>query len=144
MGEEPGIRPPSVVPGEGEARPAAHGWAGWVVFAGVLLILFGLGHVLQGLAALVTGEGGELLGSSAVSGWTLVVLGIAGGLVGLGLLAGATVARALAVLLALISAVVNLASVPDSPGAVVIVAVDVVVVYAVTVHGSELRAPSYR
>ena len=143
MAHETGGDAPAVVPGDDSARPAAHGWAGWVVFAGVLLILLGFAHVLDGLAALVDDGGGPALVPSSVRGWTSVVLGLTGGLVGLGLLAGALVARLLAVVLALISAVVNLASVGSSPGAALLVAVDVVVVYAITVHGGELRAVPY-
>src|SRR3954465_4878281 len=86
---EPPNGPPPVVPGEGDARPAAHGWAGWVVFAGVMLILLGAGHVLEGLAALAgRGGGGVLLVSSTTWGWVSTLLGLTAGLVGLGLLAG--------------------------------------------------------
>ena len=47
--------------------------------------------------------------------------------------------------LALVSAVANLASTGAFPvGSAVVVAVDVVVVFAITVHGGELRSPSYR
>src|SRR3954449_9211595 len=107
--QEPPSGLPAVVPGEGDARPAAHGWAGWVVFAGVMLILLGAGHVIEGLAALARGGGGGvllgaghvieglaalargggggvLLVSSTTWGWTSIVLGIIGALVGLGLL----------------------------------------------------------
>ena len=145
MSHEPRSGPPAVVPGEGDARPAAHGWAGWVVFAGVMLILLGAGHVIEGLAALARGGGGGvLLVSSTTWGWTSIVLGIIGALVGLGLLAGAPVARVLGVLLALVSAVTTLASLRGSPGGVVVVALDVAVVFAITVHGGELRSPTYR
>ena len=145
MGPDRGSGFPAVVPGEGDARPAAHGWAGWVVFAGVLLVLLGAGHVVVGLTALAGHRGGgALLVSSTAWGWAAVGLGLLAGLVGLGLLAGSPLARVLGVLLALVSAVVNLASLRGSPGAVVLVAVDVVVVYAITVHGGELRAPVRR
>jgi hypothetical protein len=142
------VTPPPVVPGEGDARPAAHGWAGWVVVAGVLLILLGAGHVLTGVAALAGhGGGGGLIASPTAWGWTWVVLGSLIGLVGLGVLAGAVLARILGVLLALGSAVLDLASVDGSPGAVLHVVVDVivvvVVVYALALHGGELRAVPY-
>src|SRR3954463_11043325 len=92
--QEPPSGLPAVVPGEGTARPAAHGWAGWVVFAGVLLILLGAGHVIEGLVALAGHRGGGvLLVSPTAWGWTSVALGCLGALVGLGLLAGAPVAR---------------------------------------------------
>src|SRR3954453_18626473 len=100
--EEPPSGLPAVVPGEGDARPAAHGWAGWVVFAGVGLILLGAGHVLEGGAALAGHRGGgALLVSATAWGWTSVVLGCLAGLAGLGLLAGAPVARVRGVGLAL-------------------------------------------
>jgi hypothetical protein len=117
------------------------------VFAGVVLILLGAGHVLRGVAALARGSapGGLLVADPAAWGWAHVGLGLAAGLVGLGLLAGAPAARLVAVLVALLSAVATLASVGDSPArSLVAVALDVIVVYAVTVHGGQLRAPSYR
>jgi hypothetical protein len=145
VSHEPRSGLPAVVPGEGDARPAAHGWAGWVVFAGVVLILVGAGHVIEGLVALARGKGGGvLLVSSTTWGWASIVLGVIGGLAGLGLLAGAPVARVVGVLLAVVSAVTNLASLRGSPGGVVVVALDVVVVYAITVHGGELRSTAYR
>jgi hypothetical protein len=76
-----------------------------------------------------------------------VVLGFLIGLVGLGVLAGAMLARVLGVLFALGSAVLDLASVGGSPGEVLLVVVDVVVVvvvvYALARHGGELRAVPY-
>jgi hypothetical protein len=147
MRQDPTTSPPAVVPGEGAARPAAHGWAGWVVFAGVMLILLGGFHVIEGLVALGGGgaDGHLLVTDPAVWGWGHVALGFVAALVGLGLLAGAAVARVLGVVLALLSAVANLASTGAFPiGSAVVVAVDVVVVFAITVHGGELRSPSYR
>ena len=32
------------------------GWAGWVVFGGVMLILIGIVHVVQGIVALVNDD----------------------------------------------------------------------------------------
>src|SRR3954454_24278894 len=125
---EPPSGVPAVVPGEGDARPAAHGWAGWVVFAGVMLILLGAGHVIEGLVALARGEGGGvLLVSSTTWGWVSIVLGVIGGFAGLGLLAGDPVPRVVGVLLAVVSSVTNLAALGGSPGGVVVVALDVVV-----------------
>ena len=147
MPQDPTTSPPGVVPGEGAARPAAHGWAGWVVFAGVMLVLLGGFHVVEGLVALAGGgaDGRLLVTDPAVWGWGHVTLGVLAALVGLGLLAGAAVARVLGVVLALLSAVANLASAGAFPvGSAVVIAVDVVVVYAITVHGGELRSPSYR
>jgi hypothetical protein len=112
-----------------------------------MLVLLGGLHVVEGLAALAgVGAGGhQLVADPAVRGWGHLALGVVAGLVGLGLLAGAAVARVLGVVLALVSAVANLASTGGSAvGSAVLVAVDVLVIYAITVHGGELRSPSYR
>jgi hypothetical protein len=147
MRQDRTANPPPVVPGEGPDRPAAHGWTSWVLFAGVMLILLGGFHVIQGLVALGGGaaDGHVLVTDPVIRGWGHVALGVVAALVGLGLLAGAAVARVLGVVLALISAVANLASTGAFPvGSAVLIAVDLVVVYAITVHGGELRSPSYR
>jgi hypothetical protein len=136
----------AVVPDAVGGRPAASGWSSWVMFAGVLLILLGGFHALEGIAAL-SGRGtagGALVDDATVSGWLHLVLGVVGALIGLGLLAGNAAARVGAVVLAALSAVGNLTLVSASPvGALLLVAVDVLVIYAVIVHGGDLRSPSY-
>ena len=129
-----------------DGLPAARGWAGWVVFAGVLLILLAVFHVVEAVVALSgRADDAALVGvDPMVWGWAQVVLGLFLGLVGLGLLAGRPVARVLGVVVAGVSAVANLGFTAASPGgSVIIIAVDVLVIYAITVHGGELRAPSY-
>jgi hypothetical protein len=129
-----------------EGLPAARGWAGWVMFAGLLVILLGAFHVVEGLVALLRGTGTAhalVLSDATAWGWVHVALGLVAFLVGVGLLAGRPVARVLGVGLALVSAVVNLAFDRAFPvGAAIVVVLDVVTVYAITVHGGELRAPS--
>jgi hypothetical protein len=62
---------------------------------------------------------------------------------GAGLLAGNTAARILAVALAGLSAILNLAFIEATPvWSVIVIAIDVLVIYAVTVHGRELRPSS--
>jgi len=77
-------------------------------------------------------------------GWTHVVLGLVAGLVGVGLLAGSTVARVIGVVVAVLNAVVNLVFMPAYPlWSVLVITLDVIVIYAITVHGGELKAESY-
>ena len=59
---------------------------------------------------------------------------------GVGLLTGATWARVLGVVVAMVSAIVNLGFLAASPGwALIMITLDVLVIYAVTVHGREIR-----
>ena len=127
------------------------GWAGWVVFGGVMLILIGIIHLIQGIVALVNDDyylvtrDGLVLNLDFTSwGWTHLVLGVLIGLVGVGLLAGNTAARVAGVVLAVLSAVVNLVFIAAYPAwSVVIIALDVIVIYAIVVHGRELQASPY-
>lgn len=131
--------------------PAATGWAGWVVFAGVLMILLGAFHAIEGVVALLRDEvylvrpGGLVVHVSYTTwGWLHLVLGIVAALTGLGLLAGNIVARIVGVGIAVLSAIVNLAFVSAQPvWSVVVIALDVVIIYAITVHGRELNSPTY-
>ena len=59
-----------------------------------------------------------------------------------GLVFGSTVARLAGVLLAGLSALVNLAFLPAAPfAAAMIIALDVFLIYAITVHGGEPKQP---
>ena len=126
------------------------GWTGWVVFAGVLLILVGLFQVLEGFVALfkddfyaVGPDGLAVNIDYTVWGVVHLLVGTLACLIGIGLLAGNMVARGAAVLLAGFSAVANLLFLTAYPAwALIVIAVDVVVIYAVVVHGAELESPS--
>jgi hypothetical protein len=149
------------VPQGGRASPAtsyvtsgpaaATGWAGWVVFGGVMLILMGAFQAIEGLVALFD-QGYYLVGRTGLVvrvdyttwGWTHLIIGIVAALAGLGLLAGNALARVVGVVIAMVSAIVNLAFAAASPvWSIIVIAVDVVVIYAIIVHGRELKSPTY-
>ncbi|MGY1725703.1 hypothetical protein ACI79J_01900 [Geodermatophilus sp. SYSU D01062] len=129
-----------------DERPT--GWASWILFAGVLLVLNGLFAVMEGVTALVSEEfyvvRPEALfvdADYAVWGWVHVVLGVVGIAVGAGLMRGNRVARVVAVALAGLSALVHVLFLPAYPfWSVLVIAFDVVVIYAVTVHGREVAS----
>jgi hypothetical protein len=126
-------------------------WAGWVVFGGVMLIMLGIIHVMQGIVALVNDDyylvtnQGLLVDLDFTSwGWIHLGIGILVALVGVGLLAGNTAARFLGVGLAVLSALVNLAFIAAYPvWSVIVIAIDVIVIYAIVVHGRELKSSAY-
>jgi hypothetical protein len=74
-------------------------------------------------------------------GWTHIIGGVVLGLVGACLMAGQMWARVVAVIIATISAFINIAFLPAYPiWSAIMIALDVVVIWAVTMHGSEVKS----
>jgi hypothetical protein len=130
----------------GSDRPVT-AWSGWAAFAGIMLVMLGCFQAIEGLVAVfddgfyrVT-SGGLLVNVDYTAwGWTHLLLGLLIAVSGLGVLSGNVAARAVAVVLAGISALVNLAFIEAYPvWSVIVITVDVLVIYALTVHGGELR-----
>ncbi len=118
---------------------------GAVAFAGVLLIMVGLFHALQGLVALFSddiyarGENYVFHFSFTTWGWIHLLLGILTAAAGAGLFFGKTWARTLAVIAAAVSMVGSFAWLPHYPiWGIVIIALDVFVMWAAIVHGRAL------
>jgi hypothetical protein len=78
--------------------------------------------------------------SFTVLGWTQIGLGLVAYVIGVGLLRGVMVARVAGVLLAAASAIVHLAAIAAHPlWSTVIIVFNVVVIYAIVVHGREMK-----
>jgi hypothetical protein len=129
----------------GDTRTA---WAGWVAFGGVMLIMVGAFQIIQGLVALFD-DGFYLVGSNGLVvdvnyntwGWIHTVIGVVAVLAGVGLLAGNMVARVVGIVFAFLSALVNLAFISAYPvWSAIMITLDVIVIYAIIVHGRELKA----
>jgi hypothetical protein len=125
-------------------------WTGWVVFASFMMIMVGSFQVIEGLVALfddgfyrVT-EGGLVVNVDYnVWGWTHLLLGVLLIATGVGVLAGNILARTVAVALAGLSALVNMLFIEAYPiWSILIITVDVLVIYALIVHGRELHDSS--
>ena len=125
------------------------GWVGWAVFGGIILIIVGVFNALYGLTAIIgpdsayfaNAESGNiwLLDVSAWGWWHLIV-GIALILVGVFVTRGATWARTIAVIIASLNAISQLATLPYQPLlALAIIGLDLLIIYALVVHGRELR-----
>src|SRR3954454_11633269 len=127
--------------------PDPTGWTGWVVFASFIMIMLGVFQAIEGLVAIfdegfyaVTEKGLVVNVDYSVWGWVHLILGALVLIAGVGVLTGNVAARAIGVVLAGISAVVNLAFIAASPvWSRIVIAIDVLVIYALTVHGRELR-----
>ena len=129
-------------------RVTPTGWAGWVQFAGVILLVSGIFSAIQGLVALIgpntyyaVVDGDLFLFDVTGWGWWNLVIGALLILSGIALFAGATWARVVAVILAILSAIVQLLLVPVQPWwSFIVIAIDVLIIYALIAHGHELRA----
>jgi hypothetical protein len=137
---EAGIRSPR--PGE---RPSA--WAGWVVFAGVMLAVVGLFKALEGLTALFDEDffivrSADLVVSIdyTVWGWVHLLLGVVSMVAAYLLLRGNMVGRVLATVIATVNALVAFTFLPAYPWwGMLVIAFNVLVIYAILTHGSELK-----
>ena len=122
-------------------------WVGWIAFAGWMMILLGIFHFLEGLLALFRDDY-FLVGSDGLTvhidyttwGWIHVIGAVVLMAAGLGLLSGKMWARSVTVVVAMVSAVVNIGFLSAYPiWSTLMIAFDVIVIWAVTVHGAELR-----
>ncbi|NUU19682.1 hypothetical protein HP550_20765 [Cellulomonas humilata] len=118
---------------------------GVTVFAATMLMVTGAFQVMQGLVAIFDDTfyvvGQEWIFSFDVTtwGWIHTIVGVVVVLAGIFVLGGAVWARTVGVIVACVSAVVTFAWLPYYPvWSVVIIAIDVLVVWALTVHGRDV------
>ena len=123
------------------------GWVGWILFAAVIMVLVGAFHVIQGLVALfkddyyVVGSSGLVLDVSYTAwGWIHLVGGAIVVAAGIALFAGKIWARVLGTAMACVSAVVNVGFLSAYPiWSVMMIAMDIAIIMALTVHGSAVE-----
>lgn len=122
------------------------GWVGWVYFAAFFLVLEGMFQLIAGLVLLfnqdvvVATDKAVWFVDVATWGWAYLLIGTIVLFAGIALFKGETWARVLAVIFACISAVVNFMFIPIYPvWAIIVLTVDVLVIYAVLVHGAEAK-----
>jgi hypothetical protein len=129
---------------------ATTGWTGWVVFAGVILLISGIFSIVQGLVAIigpnsyyVVADGSLWLLDVAGWGWWNLIIGVLLALTAFALFGGRTWARVLAVILVILSAVGQLLLIPAQPWwSLIVIAIDILIIYALIVHGREMRSDS--
>lgn len=124
------------------------GWIGWAWFAAILILVGGAIEILFGILAIIlpasqyftTSEGTTVFYVS-LWGWWHLLIGLVLVAAGIALANGRAWARVFAVIVVAVNAVSQLLSLPAQPWrSVIVFALDVVVIYAITVHGRELRA----
>ena len=146
--------PPISSPDPAEQRSLAQtggfddsAWTGWIAFAGVIMVMLGFFHAIQGLVAifkddyyLVHSSGLVVNVNYTTWGWVHLLGGIIVACAGFAVFTGQVWARTVGVILALISAIVNVGFLAAYPlWSLMMIALDVTVILALTVHGSEMK-----
>jgi hypothetical protein len=110
---------------------------GWTVFAAVMLMISGIGNILEGIAQIVRGSYFVTLPNYAYNlsvhswGWIHLIAGIVVFLAGAALMADRTWARVVGVTFASLSLFLNLVYLPFFPvWSIVVIAVDAFVIWA--------------
>ena len=132
------------------------GWAvGWIAFASVMMLVSGSFSVIAGLVGIiedefyVSGVGGVTENVDWVVeldatgwGWIHLIMGVIVLLAGLGVLTGNVLARTVGVFIAAISMIANFMWLPYYPvWSIVVIAIDVAVIWALTAHGRDVVEP---
>ena len=141
--------PVAAHPASGYSMYEEEGVSGWGLFTGFVIGLVGLFQFITGIAELAgTGQRAvpsrELIVDVGYTtwGWVHLLLGLVMLVTGGGIALGSRVARMAGLVLAGLSAVVNLAFIPAAPfAAMLFIALDVFLIYALTVHGGEMKRP---
>jgi hypothetical protein len=128
--------------------PEPTGWTGWIAFAGVIMVMLGALHAIQGFVALfkdeyfLVGKNGLIVNVDYTQwGWTQLIFGVVVALAGFSLLAGRMWARIVAVIVAFLSVLLNIGFLAAFPiWSTIMIVLDVLIIWAVMVHGREMKS----
>ncbi len=123
-------------------------WAGWVAFAGLLMMVIGGLDFLQGLVAVIrdqyylVGDNGALVLDVSQWGWIMMIWGVVLALVGYGLVSAASWARWVAIVLVGLNFIAQLGY--DGSGqytlwSLTVIALNIVILYALIVRWSDAK-----
>ena len=128
--------------------PSEGFWAGWVWFAGLLMIVIGFLDFFQGLIAIVRDNYYVLTPSQIVVfnlttwGWITLIWGIIVALAGFSLLAGRSWARWFTIIVAVVNFFIQLGFVGSSQyplWALLVLTLNILVLYALIVRWSDVK-----
>jgi len=123
--------------------------AGWIGFAGIVMLILAGIDVIQGLIALfddnyyVVSPSGFLVVDLTAWGWTLLIYGVILALVGFGLLAGKGWARWLTIIFVSVNVFAQLGFLGNSQypiWSLTVMALNIIVLFALTARWSESQA----
>ena len=133
--------------GTAQTPPASYSSAavGWAAFAGIMLIIYGVFDVIQGIVALANNEFFLITEDYVFEfnittwGWIHVIGGIILILAGAGIFSGNVLARTVGVVMAALGVIWNFAWLPYYPiWSIIAIAIGIAVIWALTVHGRDI------
>ncbi len=124
------------------------GWGtGFVVFAGVMMIMLGVFHALEGLTAILKDQFFVAVPNYLITvdvtgwGWIHLIAGIIVALAGFYVFSGSLWARVIGIILAGLSAIWNFLSIPYYPlWSLLMIGVAIFVIWALAAHGRDVAA----
>ena len=131
-----------------QRRQEPTAWVGLIVFGGIMMLMMGGFQIIQGFVALfndeyylVTRNGLIVSLDYTAWGWTHLIIGLIAVGAGIGVLLGQMWARVVGIIIAVVSALANIAFLSAYPvWSTIVIATDVLVIYALTVHGREVKS----
>ena len=117
---------------------------GWVTFAGILLLIVGTLNTVEGIAAIdkasfFVANTHYIAGDLRAWGWTVLFLGIAQSLIGLGVMARNQFSRWAGVAILGLNSIAQLMFIPAYPfWSLAIFALDILAIYGLVAYGSRL------
>jgi hypothetical protein len=130
-------------------KPVVTGWVGWVYFAAFMMVLIGFFQIILGLTALLNDtyfanlHGTLVVLDYTTWGWVHLTFGVIALLAGMSLFNGSAWARVVAILLATMNLLGQFVFLSVYPvWSIILMVVDVLVIYALTVHGGEAGVDS--
>jgi hypothetical protein len=122
------------------------GWVGFIVFAGIMLVLLGSLDFIYGMTAIIKDDyfqltrQGLLVFDLTAWGWITLIFGVIEFLAGLAIIAGATWGRVFGVIIAGLSVIHQFTLMSANPiWSLLIISLNVLVIWALVVHGREMK-----
>ena len=127
------------------ARARHPGGDGWIIFAGIMIGMLGVLNVIYGIAAISTSsffvqDARYIISDLRTWGWITLIIGIAQLAAGWSIWAGGSFGRWFGIAVASVNAIGALLSISAYPlWTLAVVAIDVLVIYALAAYGGESR-----
>lgn len=122
----------------------AHG-AGWVLFAGIMLLVLGTLNMIEGIAAIgkahfFVANASYIVGDLNAWGWVVLTIGAVQALVAIGVFAGSQLSRWAGVAVLTLNATAQLLMIPAYPfWSLALFALDVIALFGLVVYGERLQ-----
>jgi hypothetical protein len=120
--------------------------SGWIVFAGIMMMIVAILNVIYGIAAIgnskffISGQK-YIVSDLKTWGWITLIIGVVQGIAAFSIWAGNQFGRWVGIIVAGLSAIAALMSIPAYPfWSLAVFAVDILIIYGLAAYGGQHRA----